>query len=349
MMRRGGLCLVAVSIAGLLAAGVATSRPVAGPCQITQSKSLEGKVRTNLRFLNRTGGAVRIYWLDYAGRRVFYKSLAPGASYVQPTWKTHPWVVLDASGACIGFVIAPAAEYVIGALGVSTPIVGKKETFTAVVCRIAVGVGDSSCAAQVADTSPVRSDPPTGTVTFEALRGNIGASCVLRGTPGSPGIASCTVAYMPPSDLRTGEPPPVVAHYPGDASFEASTGGSSYIPASVVVPSTVSAATDGGIPTTLQNPNPFPISADEALTVPGTTHGVMLRVGERAKPLVIGKTSVKVRPLSAVAVKLKLNAAGRSLLAKRKTLKAVLTITTRAPGKPAKTKTKTVTIKAAKA
>jgi hypothetical protein len=173
----------------------------------------------------------------------------------------------------------------------------------------------------------------------------VGKSCVLKGTPGSPGIASCTVSYVPPSDLVTGTPPPVSADYEGDASFAGSTGGTSLTPASVVVPSAVTVTTAGGIPTTLQNPNPFPISADETLTVPGTFHAGLLRDGAAAKPLVIGRARVQVRPLSSVAAKLKLTSAGRSLLAKRHTLRAVLTITTRAPGKPAKTKSKSITIK----
>ena len=97
----------------LAAAAVGVAAPRAGlavtsnACTITQNHSLEGTVRTDIRFVNRTAGVVKVYWLDYSGRRVYYDTIAPGASVVQPTWKTHPWVVLDASGACIGYVVAP--------------------------------------------------------------------------------------------------------------------------------------------------------------------------------------------------------------------------------------------------
>ena len=327
--------------------GLAASR---NACTITQGKSLEGKVRTDIRFVNKSSGAVDVVWLDYTGKRVHYNTLPAGASYSQPTWKTHSWLVLDASGRCIGYVVAPAAEYVIedstGA-GAAAPA-AKKPTFTAVVCTIAVGAGSSTCTAQVADASPVRGNPPTGTVRLSAAKGIVGSSCTLAGTPGSPGIASCTVSYTPPLDLVAGEPPPVSADYAGDATFEASSGGSGYTPASVVVAGDVTVSIDGAIPTTLANANPFPVSADELLTVSGTIHGVMLRAGATApKPKVIGRTTVRLAPFGAAAAKVKLTAAGRALLGRHKVLHATLSVTTRAAGKPTKTATRRVTIKAA--
>lgn len=38
-----------------------------------------------------------IFWLDYNGQRVLYNTLAPGQSYVQQTFLTHPWVIADGS------------------------------------------------------------------------------------------------------------------------------------------------------------------------------------------------------------------------------------------------------------
>lgn len=96
-------------------AGVGTAAPIAlgteRDCTITQPKSLEGKMETTIRFVNATSGTVGIYWLNYTGERVLYKQLAAGASYDQPTWNTHPWVALDGSGTCIGYTVAPVAEY----------------------------------------------------------------------------------------------------------------------------------------------------------------------------------------------------------------------------------------------
>lgn len=232
----------------------------------------------------------------------------------------------------------------------TTPTSAKRPTFTAVVCTIAVTSSSSSCTGQVADAGVQRSNPPTGTVTFSAASGTVGTSCTLAGTPGSPGIASCTVSYIPSANLVQGEPPPVSADYSGDATFAPSSGASSYQPASVLVPSTVVATPVGGIPNNLINQNPYVVSADERLTVPGNTNTVMLRAGVAspavaATPKQIGSASYKLRPLASIAATIKLTAAGRKLLAKHKTLNAVLTITTTAAGKPTKTATRHLTLK----
>jgi hypothetical protein len=72
-------------------------------------RSIEGTVSTSIRFVNQTAGPVTAYWLDYEGQRVFYNTLPAGQntlpagqSYDQQTYLTHPWVVTDATGACLG-------------------------------------------------------------------------------------------------------------------------------------------------------------------------------------------------------------------------------------------------------
>jgi hypothetical protein len=70
-------------------------------------------VKTNIEFVNKTAGTVKVYWLDYSGKRVYYYTLAPGASYTQRTFATNPWVILNSIGACVGYVIAPHPQYVI--------------------------------------------------------------------------------------------------------------------------------------------------------------------------------------------------------------------------------------------
>jgi len=95
---------------------------LAGACTITQTHSITGQVKTNIVFVNRTAGTVKAYWLDYSGKRVYYSTLAPGASYTQRTFATHPWVILNSAGACIGYVIAPHPRYVIsGAASSAAP------------------------------------------------------------------------------------------------------------------------------------------------------------------------------------------------------------------------------------
>src|SRR5690349_21567184 len=72
----------------------------ANPCVVTQDRSLTAVSVGTIEFVNQTSRALTVYWLDYAGNRIPYMSLAPGASYVQEAWVTHPWVVLDSAGDC---------------------------------------------------------------------------------------------------------------------------------------------------------------------------------------------------------------------------------------------------------
>lgn len=244
----------------------------------------------------------------------------------------------------------------------TTAQAAKRPTVTAVVCSIDLKGSNSTCTAQVADASPQRSAPPTGSVRFHASAGTVGSSCTLAGTPGSPGIASCTVSYTPSANAVQGEPPPVRADYSGDASFDPSSGASSYTPASVVVPAVETAVdvsggsstappTSEGIPTDLVNPDPFPVSADEQLTVPGNMDGPLVRAGSTAtlkvKPRVIGHRVVRLKPLTSNPVTLKLTAAGRRLLFEHRRLTATVTVTTRAKGRPAKTTRRRFAIRAA--
>jgi hypothetical protein len=63
-------------------------------------KSQTGNRPVTLTFKNVSSEALSAYWLDYGGKRVFYRRLGSGESYVQPTYMTHPWVFVDASGRC---------------------------------------------------------------------------------------------------------------------------------------------------------------------------------------------------------------------------------------------------------
>jgi hypothetical protein len=49
----------------------------------------------NIEFINDVAFPVSIYWINYSGDRVFYQSVGPNQSYVQPTFITHPWLVVE--------------------------------------------------------------------------------------------------------------------------------------------------------------------------------------------------------------------------------------------------------------
>ena len=59
-------------------------------------RSVTGDQATNITFEvigENDETQFKIYWLDYDGKRVFYKHVFAGDLYNQPTFMTHPWVV----------------------------------------------------------------------------------------------------------------------------------------------------------------------------------------------------------------------------------------------------------------
>jgi hypothetical protein len=72
-------------------------------------KSLRYDTPTVLRFKNATQREVKYYWLDYEGKRSQERTLKVGESQYVRTYLTHPFVVVDASGACSA-VYMPQAQ-----------------------------------------------------------------------------------------------------------------------------------------------------------------------------------------------------------------------------------------------
>jgi hypothetical protein len=103
----------AIAVAGAQAAPSATGA-AANFCGTTNGKSKVGKTPAQITFVNRTGETVSVYWLNYRGQRVLYK-LLNGKRYTQRTYLTHPWLMLDPRGKCVGFTIArsPSMTFVI--------------------------------------------------------------------------------------------------------------------------------------------------------------------------------------------------------------------------------------------
>lgn len=61
-------------------------------------RSLEGTVSTTIRFKNTRSTPVKLFWLDYEGKRKPYETIMPGCSAVQNTYVTHPFLLTDESG-----------------------------------------------------------------------------------------------------------------------------------------------------------------------------------------------------------------------------------------------------------
>ena len=65
---------------------------------IEAMQSINSDDPTQVCFNNMSSVAVNVFWIDFGGSRVFYNFLAPGDSYVQGTYVTHPWLITDALG-----------------------------------------------------------------------------------------------------------------------------------------------------------------------------------------------------------------------------------------------------------
>ena len=94
----------AVTIALLLAQETANAQGrLATECQSEGAlRSLSDTERTRISFRNEGLGRIYVFWIDYEGQRQLYRTLAPGQSQTFQTFATHPWVVTDASGSCLG-------------------------------------------------------------------------------------------------------------------------------------------------------------------------------------------------------------------------------------------------------
>lgn len=68
------------------------------PLQAGDAKSPASKTAVKLRIDNRTKDTVRIYCIDYEGRRKQYAQTDPGRSFDQETFAGHLWLVTDAAG-----------------------------------------------------------------------------------------------------------------------------------------------------------------------------------------------------------------------------------------------------------
>jgi uncharacterized repeat protein (TIGR02543 family) len=95
------------------AAGSTRASAGRGDCTITQDRSSGATVSSTIQFFNDTDDLVDVYWLDYDGKRVRWFRMGPHLNQVQPTYIGHAWLVVDPTGACIGYTISrsPSQEY----------------------------------------------------------------------------------------------------------------------------------------------------------------------------------------------------------------------------------------------
>ncbi len=199
-----------------------------------------------------------------------------------------------------------------------------------VLCNYEVAPANFTCTASVGDASGATpAKIPTGTVSFTAPSGGFTptAACALVATPGSPNTASCSVVYTPASKIPTGTPAPVTGAYSGDATFDPSAAKSG---AGAVVSPIVGAAksTGEGATTTVSCPTgssgcPVVVS----LSVEESAGGAISARNAKRRTITIGRTALTLKAGQKRAVTVKLNHAGKGLLARHKRLTALLKVT----------------------
>lgn len=97
-----------VVLALLLPAGVGAAgaiKPDSSCATESSYKSQQGIAPAELTVFNNSDETVKVWWLNYDGKRTFYRDLAPHKSYIQPTWLSHPWVISSVGGACYRFLV----------------------------------------------------------------------------------------------------------------------------------------------------------------------------------------------------------------------------------------------------
>jgi hypothetical protein len=76
------------------------------PCKVEgRVHSLVSEESLQVEFANRGSLPLSMFWLNFEGARVHYFDLAPGESYEQQTYVSHPWIAIASDGRCVGVVI----------------------------------------------------------------------------------------------------------------------------------------------------------------------------------------------------------------------------------------------------
>ena len=73
-------------------------------------RSQNSSIPVKMTVANSSFRPLKIYWLDYQGGMKFYRELAHGQDYVQPTYVGHPWVAVDPSGRCVDGAFTPSTD-----------------------------------------------------------------------------------------------------------------------------------------------------------------------------------------------------------------------------------------------
>jgi hypothetical protein len=76
----------------------------------TRLRSQSSLLSTNVQFINRKPFRVKVYWVDFSGKRQHYFDLEPNQVRWQQTFTTHPWVVTNSgeNQPCLSIFLPPS-------------------------------------------------------------------------------------------------------------------------------------------------------------------------------------------------------------------------------------------------
>jgi von Hippel-Lindau disease tumor supressor len=92
--RRGVMLLLTMLVISLPSTVLAQTKHVAEERGIRSTKG-NVDIKTSINFLNKGQQPIRVYWLNYKGKRVLYKELNSGENIEIQTFLTHPWLITD--------------------------------------------------------------------------------------------------------------------------------------------------------------------------------------------------------------------------------------------------------------
>ena len=82
--------------------------PALKPDREKELRSGEDGIKTQVRFVNRTSGELKLYWLDGEGKRLPYGVVPAGGSVTQGTFATHVWLVAGKDERVVALFVAAA-------------------------------------------------------------------------------------------------------------------------------------------------------------------------------------------------------------------------------------------------
>jgi hypothetical protein len=96
-------------------AAIHASVPNIGCAVEEHLRSMNSAIPTEITFINNSTASLRVYWLSFQGKRVFFAEVKPGNSSGQKTFVSHPWLVASSPAEeCLGiFMAGPAPGTVV--------------------------------------------------------------------------------------------------------------------------------------------------------------------------------------------------------------------------------------------